>query len=179
MCLYTWSPAALRSIPVSNSYTDHWLVFLWANQQMAHWVFPFTAAWVKESRAQSKWLRRRVKCWKVWGREGERDQTTYYSDVSLLTVRQTGEPCHTKRTNRRQRNGATYDISAGMGWELPAWGSFPMSRQTERAYSDTPAQKHYPHAFCFIIRGWLILHQSKHFPFFHSHLCVHTEHSCT
>ncbi len=80
--------------------------------------------------------------------------------------------CHTGWTNRRQRNGATYDINAGLGWELPAWGSFPMSRQTEWAYSDTPVQKHNPDAFCFIIHVWLIF-------FFHSHSCRRTDHWCT
>lgn len=50
-----------------------------------------------------------------WERQKERDQTTYYSDVNLLTVRQTGELCHTGWTNGRRRNGATYDINAGMG----------------------------------------------------------------
>lgn len=108
-----------------------------------------------------KWLKR--KCWEVYVcvlERGERDQTTYYSDVDLLTVRQTGEPCHAAWTNRRLRNGATYDINAGMGRALPAWGSFPMSRQTEGAYSDTlTISRANTHALCFVIHVQLIVHK--------------------
>lgn len=116
--------------------------FVWANQQMAS--FPAAA---KKGAGQMTEKGKNVL--NVW--EGERDQTTYYGDVSLLTVRQTGERCHTRWTNRKQRNGATYDINAGMGWELPAWGSFPMSRQTAWAHSINAIQKHNPHAVYFII----------------------------
>lgn len=64
------------------------------------------------------------------------------------------------RTNRRRRNGATYDIKAGTAWELPAWGSFPMSRQTARAHSDTATHTHTNSAHTlsprFLIHVWLI-----------------------
>lgn len=118
---------------------------VWANQEMAHcFFFSSLQHELKEEQGRNKWLKWGEKMLNVW--EEERDQTTYYSDASLLTVRQTGERCHTRWTNRRQRNGATYDINAGMGWELPAWGSFPMSRHTAWAHSETATQKHNPHA---------------------------------
>lgn len=156
--------------------------FVQANWQMAHWVFPFTAAGGEEEEGRHKWLKRKEKCWKVWERERERDQTTYYSDVHLLTVRQTGELCHTGWTNRRQRNWATYDVSAGMGWELPAWGSFPMSRQTVWAYSDTliiSNTKTQP--TCFLLYNpCLALFALELLIFiFHSHSCLCTEHRGT
>lgn len=161
---HTLGPAELRSIPVSDKklwlrkfcHTHHWLIL---SEPISKWLMLFFFLLqheIKEEQCRIQWLKG-GKMLNVW--EEERDQTTYYSDVSLLTVRQTGERCHMRWTNRRQRNGATYDINAGMGWELPAWGSFPMSRQTAWAHSDTALQKHNPHIFCFIIHVGLILHQ--------------------
>lgn len=141
----TLGPAALRSIPVSDTPHASLACSVWANQEMAHcFFFSSLQHELKEEQGRNKWLKWGEKMLNVW--EEERDQTTYYSDASLLTVRQTGERCHTRWTNRRQRNGATYDINAGMGWELPAWGSFPMSRHTAWAHSETATQKHNPHA---------------------------------
>ena len=113
------------SIPVSDSYTHHWPVLSWPISKWLTGCFLLLQQEVRRA-VQTKGS-------KVYVREGKRDQATYYSDVNLLMVRQTGEQCHSGTTNRRQRNGATYDISAGLGWELAAWGSFPLSRQTEGA----------------------------------------------
>lgn len=123
--------------------------FVRANQQMASFPAAVKKKKKKEGAGQKQMTEKGKNMLNVW--EGERDQTTYYGDASLLTVRQTGERCHTRWTNRKQKNGATYDISAGMGWELPAWGSFPMSRQTAWAHSINATQKHNPHAVYFII----------------------------
>lgn len=65
--------------------------FVWANQLMAHWVFPFSAEAGRESRAvASDWKGKSnaERCDREKEKESERDQTTY-SDVNLWTVRQT------------------------------------------------------------------------------------------
>lgn len=48
--------------------------------------------------------------------------------VNCTSNRESG---HAGLTNQSQRNEATYDISAGLGWQLPAWGSCSLGRQTE------------------------------------------------
>lgn len=72
-------------------------------------------------------------------------------------------------------------MTSMLAWDerLPAWGSFPMSRQTAWAHSETAIQKHNPHAFCFIIHVWLNVHEPKHFCSFTLTLCVFTEFRCT
>lgn len=98
--------------------------FVWTNQLMAHWEFFF---FCQGGRAGQK---------QVTEKETEIRPLTTVTWICGLHVKQ-WEPCHTGSANGRQRNGATYDINAGMGWALPAWGSFPMSRQTAWAHSDS------------------------------------------
>lgn len=104
-------------------------LFLWANQQMALFVLPFTAAGGQKTRAQSadwKGKRNAPRC----VRARVFFVCAQYSDADLLTVRQTGELCHAALTNGRQRNGAMSDITAGIGRELSAWNCSPLKRQT-------------------------------------------------
>lgn len=114
----------------------HWLVL---SEPISKWLtgcFLLLQQELKRGRQRRMTENEKEICWKVW--EGERSDHLLQWREFVNCIRQTGERCHTGWTNRRQRNGATSDINAGMGCELPAWGSFPMSRQTEWAYSDTP-----------------------------------------
>lgn len=56
--------AVLKSIPVSDSHTRHWLLFFWTNQQMSHclfFVFCFlTAACLERGAGQNDWKRKKI-----------------------------------------------------------------------------------------------------------------------
>lgn len=138
-CIYTthsdtnkqMSSGLLRSVYVSGSHMHHWLVLTKPISKWLTWHFLLLQRVTKKTVKNKE---NDERCTREWGRH----QTTYYSDVDFLIVRQPEELCHAERTNRRHRNGAIYGINAGMRWELPAWGSFPLSRQTEGAYSNSP-----------------------------------------
>lgn len=133
----------IYTLPVfTRTYTHTLCVALFSQPYIHHWLF--------FSEPISKWLSLCCLLLQQEGRRRGHNRPTekgketlqgvcvrvcffvcaQYSDVDLLTVRQTGELCHAARTNGRQRNGAMSDITAGIGRELSAWNCSPLKRQT-------------------------------------------------